>query len=388
MKNVLFLTSGLFYDPTVYITNRQFQILSSELRGHILGVVYEDYHKNVTLSNFQVHGIRAPKFAQGYGAIGGIYRLAMYCLFVIFKTLHIHYIQRDKLDAVIACDAFKTGVLALIIRRLTGAKVGLDIVGNYVKAFEVNSPNPTGLSWVKQKFTLWVAPKIINRANGVKLLYEAQLEGLHGIRPDLEVACFHDIVPLEKFSPKSQTPPYILIAGHPWFLKGVDLLLTAFGRLHSRFPTYRLKVVGYCLEPDAFFDMAEGFKDKVDFFPNGVPYSEMTELICGCEIFVLASRTEAMGRVLLEAMSAAKPVIGSRIDGIPRIVKDEETGLLFECGNADDLYEKLLRLMAHPEIAQKMGHAGALHVREYFSEALYGKYFTEFVQKIATAKSA
>lgn len=384
MKNVLFLTSGLYYDPDRTTTQEQFRALSKQFRGHIFGVVYEPKHQHITLDEFEVHGLLAPKFAQGYGTLGGLYRLILYCTFAIFNALYIHYIRRDKLDTVIACDAFKTGLLALVIRKLTGAKVGLDIVGNYVKAFQVNSPNPTGLDLLKQRFTLWVTPRVINRADGVKLLYENQLEGFSGIRPDLRPMCFHDIVPLEQFHPKQSPTPYILIAGHPWFLKGVDLVLTAFARLEQHHPEWRLKIAGYCPEPEPFYEMAQPFAQKVDFFPNGVPYSEMVELMCNCSIFVLASRTEAMGRVLLEAMAAEKPVVAANVDGIPRIVENDKTGLLFETNSADDLRHKLDIIMSDPTLAQTMGKLGALRARNHFSERRYAELFSRFIESLSS----
>ena len=55
-----------------------------------------------------------------------------------------------------------------------------------------------------------------------------------------------------------------------------------------------------------------------------------------CRVFVLPSRTEAMGRVLIEAMAMGKTCIASAVDGIPHYVRDEDTGLLFRSGDAAD----------------------------------------------------
>lgn len=383
MKNVLFLTSGLFFNPLDTVTREKFQALSQQLRGHVFGVVYEHSHKNIQLDNFTVNGLLVPKFAQGYSTLGGLYRLMLYCIFVIASALYLHYIRRDKLDAVIACDAFKTGLLAIVIGKLTGAKVGLDIVGNYVKAFKVNSPNPAGLDRLKQKFTLWVTPRVINYADGIKLLYEEQLDELPNLRANLKITCFHDVVPLARFQARQSTAPYILTAGHPWYLKGVDLVIAAFGHLHALYPQWRLKVVGYCPEPEAFYEMAQSFADKVDFFPNGVRYPDMVELMCNCSIFVLASRTEAMGRVLLEAMAAEKPVVASNVDGIPRIVENAKTGLLFASDDIQELCHKLDILMSNPALAREMGMAGAQRAHNNFSERQYANLFSDFIDSLS-----
>ena len=57
---------------------------------------------------------------------------------------------------------------------------------------------------------------------------------------------------------------------------------------------------------------------------------------------------------LVEAMSQGVPVVASRIGGIPEIIEDGVTGLLFEPGNAADLAEKMLRLWRDPELCERI----------------------------------
>ena len=61
--------------------------------------------------------------------------------------------------------------------------------------------------------------------------------------------------------------------------------------------------------------------------------------------------------ILLEAMLTAKPVIASRIGGIPEIVDDGVTGLLFEPGDSKGLSEKIRYLWDRPDLCRKMGQA-------------------------------
>ena len=58
---------------------------------------------------------------------------------------------------------------------------------------------------------------------------------------------------------------------------------------------------------------------------------------------------------VLEAFALGKPVIGSRIGGIPELVKDNETGLTFEPGNAEDLKEKIKAILLDNSFLKKMG---------------------------------
>ncbi len=81
-------------------------------------------------------------------------------------------------------------------------------------------------------------------------------------------------------------------------------------------------------------------------------------LFRGCTLFVLPSRQEPQGIVSLEAMACAKPVVASRVGGVPEIVLDGETGLLVPGEDASALSSALETLLADPARAQKLGAAG------------------------------
>jgi len=81
---------------------------------------------------------------------------------------------------------------------------------------------------------------------------------------------------------------------------------------------------------------------------------------------------EGFPMILIEAMLHGKPVIASRLGGIPEIVDDGKTGLLFEAGNAVDLAEKIKYLWDNPQLCRRMGEAGREKaLREYSSEKYY-----------------
>lgn len=70
---------------------------------------------------------------------------------------------------------------------------------------------------------------------------------------------------------------------------------------------------------------------------------------------------------VLEAMAYGKPVVGSRIGGIPELVDEGRTGLLYEAGNVDQLAHALDRLMASPALRTQMGTAARRRVEDLFS---------------------
>ena len=73
---------------------------------------------------------------------------------------------------------------------------------------------------------------------------------------------------------------------------------------------------------------------------------------------------ETCGLTIWEAYATKRPVVASRIGGIPYSVEEGKTGLLFEPGNERDLAEKITYLIAHPDEADSMGEAGRRFVED------------------------
>jgi glycosyltransferase involved in cell wall biosynthesis len=65
-----------------------------------------------------------------------------------------------------------------------------------------------------------------------------------------------------------------------------------------------------------------------------------------------------MGRVIVEAFCRARPVVASRVGGIPDLVQDGSNGLLVEPGDTDGLADALVRVLDERELAERLG-AGA-----------------------------
>ncbi len=88
--------------------------------------------------------------------------------------------------------------------------------------------------------------------------------------------------------------------------------------------------------------------------------------------------------VLAEAMLHGKPVICSRIGGLPEIVDDGVTGLLFQPGDQRELAEKIRYLWDRPELCRQMGQAGREKaLREYSPEKYYQRIMAAYAKAIA-----
>ncbi len=94
---------------------------------------------------------------------------------------------------------------------------------------------------------------------------------------------------------------------------------------------------------------------------------DVPELLSHCDLFVLPSHGEHFGRVVIEAMAMAKPVVATAAGGVPEIVQDGETGLLVAPADPAALSRAMSKLVHDRAMAQRMGRAGRRRVEERFT---------------------
>jgi glycogen(starch) synthase len=153
-------------------------------------------------------------------------------------------------------------------------------------------------------------------------------------------------------------PPRLLCVGRAVHGKGFDLALEAFAEVHRRHPKARLIVAGdgdarAVLEARA---VALGLRDAVDF-RGWVAPSDAPALIETATLVLVPSRTESFGLVALQAAQMGRPVVATRVGGLPEVVVDSETGLLVEPDSAAALASATLRLLDGAQTLHAMGAA-------------------------------
>lgn len=116
---------------------------------------------------------------------------------------------------------------------------------------------------------------------------------------------------------------------------------------------------------------------------------EPAQALKQCEIFVLASLSEASSNVVLEAMATGLPVVGTRVGGIPGLVDDLRTGLLVPPDNAPALAEAILRLIEAPALGAEMGARGrARALAEFGMQRLHERIDGFYCRALGTAQGA
>jgi len=164
--------------------------------------------------------------------------------------------------------------------------------------------------------------------------------------------------------------------------KDVATLIRAFAQ--SRQPHWRLIIVGSgpCLTELEQLSRHLALAQSVRFHPTTERVSAWLHQI---DIFVLPSLSEAFSNSLMEAMACGCTVVASRIGGNPELVIQNETGLLFEAGQSQDLAAALLRLSEDASLRRRLA-AGAIElVRRRFSRSATGRRMQEIYESLLNA---
>jgi glycogen(starch) synthase len=164
--------------------------------------------------------------------------------------------------------------------------------------------------------------------------------------------------------------------------KGFDLALTALSAVLRCFPTVKLVIAGDGPERSNLERQAADLdlRNQVEFI-GWVHPDQVPGLMNSATIVLMPSRWEGLPLVSLQAGLMARPVIAFRVSGIPEAIVHNETGLLVNPEDSNDLADAICYLFKHAEIAMKMGQAGRDRVRRLFGwqrcveayEALYQK---------------
>lgn len=151
---------------------------------------------------------------------------------------------------------------------------------------------------------------------------------------------------------------------HP--TKQLPVLIEAFARIQDAYPDVTLLIMGEGSERLRLEELvrAHGLQDRVRLRGH---VEDASAYLRAFDIFVLPSRSEGLGYVLLEAGLAGLPVIASNVGGIPEIIEDSVTGSLFPRGDTDRLAGLLVQYLDDARLRARVGDALYTRVISDFS---------------------
>ncbi|RJP77680.1 MAG: glycosyltransferase family 1 protein [Candidatus Zixiibacteriota bacterium] len=218
---------------------------------------------------------------------------------------------------------------------------------------------------------------------------EAKIQALHyGLEPDRLRERAGDPAATRRRFGLPEAAFLVGLVGRLEENKGQEVLLRAFARIQGRRPDVHLLMAGEPPPENPGYDrylerLAQdlGVAERTHFAGFQV---DTAPLFAALDVSVLASREEAFGLVLLEAMAQGVPIVATRAGGVPEIVQDGVNGLLIGRDEAE-LAAALERLRDDPDLRRRLGQAGLRIVREKFRledhlRALEG-HFEEIIEK-------
>jgi len=166
--------------------------------------------------------------------------------------------------------------------------------------------------------------------------------------------------------------------------KNHRLLVEAFAQALARLPSMELWLVGEgSLRPQVEEQVQKaGLVEHVRFL--GLR-RDIPELLSQADALLLPSDWEGVPLVVLEAMAAGKPVVATKVGGVPELVEHGVTGFLVPPGDPGALAEAILQVASSGELRRQMGEAGWERVRERFdirqTARAYGELYLGLLEK-------
>jgi len=286
----------------------------------------------------------------------------------------------SKYDLVVTYDPLKTGVFGAICSSILKCKFAPEVNGVYHSPAEYLD-GPTISTQIKKVAYPLIQQWVLNRADGIKTLFPEQVHGIVSAENTI-IHSFPNHVEIDRFLslPLDVSSHVILFVGFPFRRKGVDILIEAFKVVYPKFQDWELVILGWYPDRE-LLEKHINSHSNIKYCPP-VEYSEMPEVLSRCSIFVMPSRSEAMGRALVESMAAGKARIGSQVDGIPYVIDNGTDGLLFENGNASSLAVQLERLMSDEALRNKLAVNSRKRAVGFFTKEQYFNNIERFYKKV------
>lgn len=155
--------------------------------------------------------------------------------------------------------------------------------------------------------------------------------------------------------------------------KGHEVLITAFAAVAREVADARLVLVGDGELMPRIRSLVEtkGLTERVKFTGR---VDDVWPYLASASLFVLPSLYESLGIAVLEAMAAGLPVVGSRVGGVPELVRDGVTGVLVPPNDPGTLADAIVGLLQDTGRATRLGNAGKAAAQEYRMERMVESY--------------
>jgi rhamnosyl/mannosyltransferase len=292
-------------------------------------------------------------------------------------------LRRFRPDAVLAQGGQETA-LALLGRALARVPVRIvaDVHGHPGAATRLyGSPLRKALSPLGDA----LARRGLRSADGVRTIsdYTSGVVRSAGAQPTATFAAFMDLEPFLG-SPPAPLPerPVALFVGVLERYKAVDVLAEAWRLAAPQVPDATLHIVGRGTLHEVAARLVADLPQQTRW-TEALPTGEVARALDESTLLVLPSRSEGLGRVVVEAFCRRRGVVASGVGGIPDLVTDGETGVLVPPGDPSALAGALVRVLKDRNLSERLGAAARIAVEPWLATPEeYARQLRDLVEKV------
>lgn len=263
------------------------------------------------------------------------------------------------------------GSLALPFIILAKQKYGVELVGDPIGVFSAGGVGGRFSSVYRKCFT-FMTKQACRHAAGVAYVTREAMQKVYPPSKTAFATNFSSIeLPRQLIVGRKQITPYLQDRPIVLFMagsmeqryKGFDIMIKALDIIIRSGFSVQLKIAGDGMYRKELQDLLVtcGLEGSVILLGK-ISRSEVLENMDAADIFVMASRTEGLPRVLIEAMARGLPAIGSNVGGIPELLSAE---YIFESENYQQLAEKICVLIIDVAQRESMSKANIITACEY-----------------------
>lgn len=277
----------------------------------------------------------------------------------VAATTRLARLTREFTPTIVHTHLYRADLVGTVLRPIVGIPVLVSTVHNL--DFET-----TYRRWRRFLFAAY------RRANAVVAISHAVRAQLveRGLDPARVTVIHYGVAAGDAPEPSPARRPGAVIGtlGRLARQKGHDLLIDAFAKVLVTHPRAELLIAGHDDEGLRGELRARAERLGVEGSVSFLGYvDDVRAFLASLDVFVLPSRWEGFGLVLLEAMSAACPVVATRVGPVPEIVQHGNSGLLVEPGDSSVLAGAIAQLLDNAEHRRVMGRRGRTRALREFS---------------------
>jgi glycosyltransferase involved in cell wall biosynthesis len=289
--------------------------------------------------------------------------IPVFLLYLPLTLFHLtRLVRRNRID-VINCHYLTPHLVHLLVAaRLLRLRFVVSVHGSDVTSYS----NAHWLHRLVCRVILRHADRVVACSDALAAQTSSIVPGIHH-----KIVRIHNAIDPTRWSRPPERldlpEPFVLCVGRHVGVKGIDTLLKAFALIAEDAPALSLVLVGDGPLRQAHETLAVtmGLANRVKFVGE-VPPDRVGSYIARCAVFTLPSRAEAFGLVLLEAGYHRKPIVCTRVGGVPELIVDGVSGIVVDPDDPVELGKQILSLVRNREQAERIGRQAHLMVTAGF----------------------